>query len=157
MSNQVLLWSIVVLPWLTVFFLKEGNFRRFMPTALLAIVYSLIIVQAGGTLKWWMVKETPYPLQSLPNVFSLNPVIIMWILQFTYGRFWIFLATEVVTNLIFTYGYLNYFMTIRNVFQFIRFSPFKLFIVITIISMLLYCFQMWQDGAFARQKKIVST
>ena len=157
MNNQVLLWLIIIIPWLSVFFLKKGNFRQFMPTALLAIVYSITMVQVGGTLKWWMVKQTPYPLQSLPNVFSLNPVIIMWILQFTYGRFWLYLATEVVTNLLFTYAYLNYFMTSRNVFQFIGLGPFALFIIITVVSILLYWFQMWQDNTFSRSDRVVDT
>lgn len=153
MSNQVLSWSILLLPWLTLIFMKKENIKRFMPTVLLSIIYSVLAVQVGDTLKWWVVKEPVYPLHSLPNVFGLNPVMTIWIFQFTYGRFWLYTATEVVVNLVFPYLYLGYFLSIRNIFQFTGGSPFYVFLMTTAAGILLYCYQMWQEGIFAQSNK----
>lgn len=149
MGNQVLLWSIVILPWLTIFFMKKQNIKRFIPVALLSIVYSIIAVEVGQTLNWWVVKETPYPLRSVPNVFSLNPVITMWIFQFAYGRFWLYTAIEIVANLVFAYLYLGYLLSSRNIYQFIGAGPLLVFLMTTAAGILLYCYQIWQEGIFA--------
>lgn len=153
MSNQVLSWSIILLPWLTLFFIKKENIKRFMSTVLLSIIYSMLAVQMGDTLKWWVVNEPVYPLRSLPNVVGLNPVMTMWIFHFTYGRFWLYMAIEVVANLVFPYLYLGYFLSRRNIFQFTGGSPFYVFLMTTAAGILLYCYQMWQEGIFARSNK----
>lgn len=153
MSNQILSWVIIILPWLTLFFMKKESIKRYMPIALLSIIYSMIAVQVGDSLKWWVVKEMPYPLRSLPNIFGLNPVMTMWIFYFTYGRFWLYMTTEIVANLVFSYLYLGYFLSIRNIFQFTGGSPFRVVLMTTTAGILLYCYQKWQEGIFVRSYK----
>ncbi len=34
MSNQILLWSVLILPWLTLFFMKKEDIKRLMPASL---------------------------------------------------------------------------------------------------------------------------
>lgn len=75
MNNQVILWTLAIGPWLPMFFMKKENVKRFMPTALLSVVMSLLVVQIGEVLEWWVFKEYAYPLRSPSYVYSLNPII----------------------------------------------------------------------------------
>lgn len=151
MSNQVILYSLLILPWLTLFFMKKKDIKRFMPVALLNSVLSMLIVQSGETLKWWAVKETIFPLRSLPHLIGLNPVSVMWIFKFTFGRFWLFMAVELVLNLLFAYFFYDFFLRIRGIVEFV--NPLLVFITTTIHGILLYLYFRWQESIYAEPYK----
>ncbi|HJV46778.1 MAG TPA: hypothetical protein VJ824_13765 [Bacillota bacterium] len=50
---QVTMWSLLVLPWLSLFFLDQSRIRKYMPVALLATVFSTIINQIAWAYHWW--------------------------------------------------------------------------------------------------------
>jgi hypothetical protein len=51
MNNQIILWALAIVPWLPMFFMRKENLKRFMPTALLSVVMSLLVVQIGEVLE----------------------------------------------------------------------------------------------------------
>jgi hypothetical protein len=153
MSNQVFLWSIFILPWLPMFFMKKEIIKRFISTALLSVVMSLLIVQIGEVLEWWVFKEYAYPLRSPSYVYSLNPIITILIFRFTYGRFWLYLVVDVIANLGFAYPYIGYFLTIRGIVQYLKFGAIHVVIITTAMGVVLYWYQMWQEGIFVRSNK----
>lgn len=65
MDNQLLLWGMLILPWLTIFFMKIEHIKRYRPAALFTIVTSLIIAEVGIGLKMWEVKDNIYPLNDI--------------------------------------------------------------------------------------------
>lgn len=65
MSNQVILWSMALLPWLTLFLMKRDDIKRFMPVALFGSITSIMIGDIGGTLKLWAFKESASPLNHI--------------------------------------------------------------------------------------------
>lgn len=153
MSNQIILWALAILPWLPMFFMKKENLKRFMPTALLSVVMSLLVVQIGEVLDWWVFKEYPYPLLSPSYVYSLNPILTILIFRFTYRRFWLYLIVDSIANLVFAYPYIGYFLTKRGIFQYLKFGGIHVFIITTVTGIILYWYQMWQEGIFARRDK----
>ncbi|WP_269083310.1 hypothetical protein [Ornithinibacillus contaminans] len=38
MLNQVILWGILIAPWLTLFFMKKDAIKRYMPVAIFASI-----------------------------------------------------------------------------------------------------------------------
>ena len=104
MSNQIILWSMLILPWLTIFFMKKEEIKRFMPAALFTIVTTVLIFDIGITLKMWVVKENIYPLnEMLPFVFGLLPVSTLWFLKFLYRRFLLYFILQLVFSIGFAY------------------------------------------------------
>ncbi|MBP2642593.1 MAG: hypothetical protein H6Q67_480 [Firmicutes bacterium] len=153
MSNQVILWGMLIAPWLTLFFMPKEDIKRFMPVALLTAVTSAIIVESGITLKMWSIAETVYPLnQMIPYVYGLSPLLSMWIMKYTYGRFMVYIITNAILDLGFTYTLLP-FLSSRGIFLFISATPLIAYLPTIPHAALLYGFQMWQEGIFARSEK----
>jgi hypothetical protein len=153
MSNQIFLWSLLIFPWFTVFFMTREAVKRFMPAALLATIISIIVVEVGVTLEWWIVKESAYPLRSPANIFSLNPLITMWLLRFTYGRFWLYIAIDVLANLGFSYWFIGYVLSRRDIIQYLEFGPLHVFLITTVTGIVIYVYQKWQEGIFYKLYK----
>jgi len=157
MSNQFILWSMLLLPWLTLFFMRKGDIKRFMPAALFTSLTSMLVVEVGITLNLWVIQETAYPLRSLSYHLGLSPVLIIWLLYATYGRFWWYLVLNVIQNFGFTYLLIS-FLSNRGIEQLIGISPFQTTIVASIHGILIYGYQMWQEDALVPAiKRLFST
>jgi hypothetical protein len=155
MNNQLILWAIFILPYFTLFFMKKEDIKRFMPVGLLVAVMSVLIEETLQTLGIVALQETAYPLRSNTHMFGLNVVLTMWIFKFTYKIFWLYLGTEVILNLGFAFLYFGYFLKMRGIQVPLSGSPGPgLYVIITTIhSIILYRYQMWQEGIFAEPYK----
>ena len=150
MSNQAALWSMLVLPWLTLAFMKRQEIKRWMPAALFVIVTSTIIIEAGITLRLWETRETTYPLNDIISyVYGTLPVGSMWILKYTYGRFWLYAVVQLVGSLMLIL-LVQPWLHNRDIFIYVDptvvggVEPFA----ITVVHLLLvYLYQMWQEEA----------
>lgn len=151
MSNQVIVWSMLILPWLTLFFMKKEDIRRFMPLALFTMVITSIVVEAGVTLNLWNIRETTYPLnQSISYDFGLAPVTAMWIFKYTYNRLGIFVAADTVFNLVFAFLFTPWLAS-RGIKDLLT-SSFNVFLIVSGLAVLLYLYQMWQENAWAENR-----
>lgn len=148
MSNQVIVWAMLILPWLSLVFMRKEEIRRFIPLALFAMVITSIVIEAGITLKLWNIRETTYPLNhTLSYVYGLAPVVAMWIFKFTYNRFWIYVAADTVFNLGFAFV-VTPWLASRGIKDLLT-SRFSVFIIVSVLAVLLYLYQMWQENAWA--------
>lgn len=146
MGNQIILWSLIIVPWLTLFLIKKEDLRRFMPVALFAALTSVMMHDIGLTLNWWVTKETAYPLHSLlPQYFGAFPVGVIWIFKYTYDRFWVYMASNVAFDFFAAYALIP-FLTFRNTFSLIGCSKLQLFVQFLVHAVILYCYQKWQEG-----------
>lgn len=154
MSNQVLLWSMLVLPWLTLFFMKKEDKKRFMPAALFSAATSVLVVEAAENLGWFIYGQAAYPLRT-PSyiIFGLNIVTTMWLFRFLYGKFWTYLVIDTVLNFGFIYFLHVYFLGSRGLFQEVRITPLLNVLITIIAGVLIYGYQMWQEGIFVRSEK----
>lgn len=144
MSTQTVAWSVIIIPWLTLFFMKKEDVKRFMPVALFAIVSSTIIYESGITFKMWSTRETAYPLsQMLPSIYGAFPVLTMWVFKFTYDRFWPYLATNAVLDFVWAYAIFPSFVT-SGILVFLKSSLYA-FILTVCHAILVYGYQIWQE------------
>lgn len=153
MSNQVLLWAILILPWLTLFFMPKETIKRWMPVALFSALTSVLAVELGENLGWFIYENTAYPLRtSLYIVFGLNIVTAIWLFNFLYGRFWRFLVIDIIINAGFIYLFHVLFLGSRGLFHEAGITPLQNTLIVTFDGVLAYGYQMWQEKIFAHSK-----
>lgn len=150
MSNQVILWSLTILPWFTLFFMPQDARKRFMPVAQFSIITSILFIEMGQTFGWFVWEEAAYPLKSPSYIFGSNTVATIWLFYFLYGRFWTYVAVDTVLNFGFIYLFHVYYLGSRGIFHEVSLNPLLNVVYAIIIGILLYGYQMWQEGIFAR-------
>lgn len=145
MNNQILLWSSIILPWITLVFLKKEDIKRYMPVALFGALTTTIIGETALALKWWVIKESIFPFYHLPTLtYGGFPVGIIWIFRFTNKRFFLFM----IVNLLFDVGLAiswDRLLVNRGIIEIVNATPFQLTLQDLINAALLYRFQMWQE------------
>lgn len=143
MSNQFLLWSMLLLPWFTLFFMRKEDIKRFMSVALFTVVTSLIISDMFQTLNIFAVRETIFPLSRISALdLGLIPVVTIWLFKFTYGRFWWYVLADAVMNLGFALLFFPWLNT-QGIQADILATKSSRFLITTIHGLLLYTYQMW--------------
>ena len=154
MNNQILMWSMLFLPWLTLFFMKKEEIKRFMPVALFSALASILVVESGENLGWFIYGETTYPLRtSSYHIFGLNCVTTIWLFHFIYGNFWKYIIIDLVLNFGFIYLFHVYFLGGRGIFHEVGITPFINALIATTDGVLIYAYQMWQEGIFVRYER----
>jgi hypothetical protein len=124
--------------------MKKEDIKRFMPASILAVFLSIIVCDIGVGKGYWHFRETTYPLALLSTyVYGLFPIVSIWILKFTYEQFWLYFVAEVVVNIIFAYLFLPWFAR-RGIIDYN--AGLIVLIAATLISLIVYCFQMWQEA-----------
>jgi len=157
MSNQVILWSMLILPWFTFLFLKKEDIKYYMPVAIFSGFTSAIISEAGAVLGFWINQETTYPLsQIMPFDLGLNVVITIWIFKYTYRRFWIYLIINTILDIGFNFFLFNQFFSSRGILYFVGISPFQSLLITLTHALLLYGYQIWQEDALFVSEKSCS-
>lgn len=143
MSNQLILWSMFIIPWLSLLLMKKEDVKRFISLGLFTLSLSIVVTEIGVTAGLWILQETTFPLAVIPTyIYGIFPVIAMWIFKFTYGRFWIYLVTELVLNISYVTILLPWIAG-RGIITF--YAPLVSFFVAMGQGMLLYIYQMWQE------------
>lgn len=150
MSNQLLLWSMLILPWLTLFIMPVKDVKRYISVGLLSGFMSILVSEAGVANGWWYFRETTYPLAMMSSyTYGLFPIVPMWIFKFTYGHIWLYTTVEIIFNAIFSFFVLPWF-SIRG---FLDFNAGSIaFILASTLAIINYRFQMWQEGIFIRSE-----
>ncbi len=145
MSNNFIMWSLALVPWLTLFLMKKDDIKRWMPVAMFAVVLTTIIGDIGVRLGVWATQESPYPFnEMLPYFYGTMPVLTIWVFRFTYGRFWPYMITNTILDIVFNFFILNYFLPSRGIIDF-NISPFLSLPVTLLHAVVIYGYQMWQD------------
>ena len=153
MSNQALLWSILILPWLTLFFMPKENIKRWMPVALFSALTSVLAVELGVNLGWFIYGEVAYPLRTSSYIiFGLNIVTTMWLFYFLYGQFWRYIIIDTVLNFGFIYLFHVYFLGSRGLFHEVGLTPLQNALIVNFDGVLAYGYQMWQEAIFVRSE-----
>lgn len=145
MSNQMLLWSSVALAWLSTVFLRQADIKRYMPAALFCSLAFIFIFETGISLRLWAVTEPSYPLVNIP-AFVYGPYLLapVWILKYTYGRFWLYLTTNIVLDYLLIFFLIDWF--VRRGVWVSYISYFQILLITTTLSVFIYGYQRWQES-----------
>ena len=156
MSNQTFLWASFIIPWLTLFFMKREDIKRFIPVALFTALLSLIIGEIAGSLRFWEAGETVFPFKAThPTVIGALPVVTMWIFKFTYGRFWVYLVTNAILDLGFAFVFFPW-LVLRGMMAFLS-SSLIVYLLNWVTQIVIYGYQIWQEGIFLGADKTSSS
>lgn len=148
MSNQVILWSMFIVPWLSLLFMPKEDIKRWMPAALFTMVANTIILDIGFALRMWEIRETVFPFyDQLPMAYGGLPIATMWILKFTYGRFWLYALVELILSCVFAY-IVQPWMSSRGIWVAINVTSLKVLFITIPHFISIYLYQMWQESIF---------
>lgn len=154
MSNQVLLWVMVIVPFLSLSLMDKEDIKRYIPAGLFSSFLLVILQEVGVANNWWYFRETIYPLAVFtPFTESVDLIVPMWVLRFTYGRFWYYIVVEIVGNVVFFFMILPWFAS-RGIMSWPAYAGVIAFSFATVINLLVYRFHMWQEGALVRSGEI---
>lgn len=149
MSNTVILWGMLLIPISTLFFMNKEDIKRYTPVALFTAVTGAIISETGVTLGWWAPSKTVFFLNQIPIfTYTAIPIFTMWIFKFTYGNFWLYVATNALADIGFAYLILPWLDT-RGISQFLAATSLTVYLINFVHQFLLYGYQMWQEKIFA--------
>lgn len=154
MSNTIFLWSQLVLPWISIFFMEKLQLKRFMPVALFTTIILIIISEFAYVHKWWIIKEYIFSIgyiTNIPTTFGLFIIGTLWIFYFTYSRFWLYLLTNIVIDSIF-FLFISKWYVHRGIIEFGLLNKWQIVIFLTLpVAILIYLYQLWQDEAFLKR------
>lgn len=156
MSNQIILWGMLILPWLTLMVMPRQDIKRWMPAALFVMVANTLIIEAGVTWKVWQTQENIYPLNEMISyVYGALPIGAMWILKYTYGRFWLYSLMQIAGGLVLIF-LVQPLLHQRGIFVWLNenaLSGVGAFAITVVHLISVYLYQMWQEGIFVRPEK----
>lgn len=151
MSNEVILWGTLIIPWLSLFFMPKEDAKRYMAVGFLATILSIVVTEIGIRHAWWAIRETIYPLAVIPTyTYGFFPVMPMWLFKYLYGRFGLYLAVDTVLNIVFAFVVLPWFAS-RGIVDFD--GGLQVFIFESLIAIIMYSYQIWQEGIFVRSER----
>lgn len=149
-SNQIILWGTLILPWLSLLFMPKKDIKRYISAGLLSTILCIIVVEIGIRYKWWVIRETTFPFSVMPTyVYGFFPILPVWLLKYTYRRFGLYLAVDIVFNIVFAFVVLPWFAH-RGIIDFN--AGLIVFIFETIIALILYGFQRCQEDIYVRSE-----
>lgn len=152
---KVIIWSLFIFPWLSLFFMKGSAIRRYMPVALFAAVLNTILAQVSWSYNWWQFKETLFKWDKIAPLFSVYGIFMVgtiWIFYFTFRRFWLYFIVNLIIDLFYGVGFskmLNKLEIRENGII----SPWQNLLLMTTIGVILYLYQIWQEGIFQKENE----
>ncbi len=150
------MWSMFFIPWLSLFFMKKEEVKRWMPVAMFALVLTIIVNDVGIVLGFWVIQESIFPFYAMnPYFFGTMPVITIWVFKLTYGHFRKYFIINTILDIAFNFLVLSYFLPSRGIFDF-NISPFLSLPITLVHAIVIYGYQMWQDGVLLDTKHIIA-
>jgi hypothetical protein len=157
MLNKIVLWTVLIAPWLTLFFLKSEHIKRYMPAAIFASYLMVVYNVIAANQKHWVINETIVPwLKPLfvSGVFGAFPVITLWIFHCTYGNFWKYLMANIILDFMFAIFPLHYlFENILGIYKLVNITEWERFLLFVILSVFIYGFYKWLEVIFRPELK----
>lgn len=154
--KQIILWSLFILPWASLFFLKMDTVRRYMPVALFMTVIHTLSYQAAYHYGWWKEADSSLfgwdKVVPVPWVYGPYLVIVIWIFHFTYGKFWMYLTVNILLDGLFMYIVYPVLQRMGLVSSESTVSTIAIVAMMIGFAIIIYLYQLWQDEVFKQPK-----
>ncbi|QFT87753.1 hypothetical protein FIU87_03725 [Bacillus sp. THAF10] len=147
---KIVLWSVLILPWCSLFFLDKKVVKRFMPVAIFASFLMTLYNMVAFNQKHWELLVSIIP--TLKPLFSSGVlgaflVITIWIFHFTYGKFFVYLLTNIIVDFMFAVFPIHYlFQEKFKIYKLINISPWERYGLFVFLSVVIYIYHKWQEG-----------
>lgn len=144
---KVILYSLFIIPYLSLFFLNTTVIRRYLPVALFVTVINTIIDQIAYVNNWWRYTETLFSWDKITAVhleYSFFMVITIWIFHYTFGRFWLYLLVNFCLD---AFSAFVFFPTLQKLkMDVLKISGITIILLMVSTSVVIYLFQNWLEG-----------
>ena len=143
MKNSKLFYiSLLILPWLTVPFLGRSAFKKYLPAAIFISTFTKAIDVFGEKKKWWRFYKGVPPLDSM-NFFNFGPYLVtsLWMLKMTYGKFPLYLISNIILHICFTFFGGIKLVDRYKIFTLDKLTKFQYLAIDVLRALLLYSFQ----------------
>ncbi|OZU88652.1 hypothetical protein CIL03_10200 [Virgibacillus indicus] len=106
------------------------------------------------TFKWWVVKETffPWVITYVPFVYGAFLIGTIWIFYFTFGRFWLYLITNIVIDFLFAFPMNEWFEKL-GLYKLVNYTNWNIFFTFIFMALVIYCYQLWQEKIFKNKNE----
>ncbi|WP_088103102.1 hypothetical protein [Halalkalibacter urbisdiaboli] len=143
--KQVIQWLLFLIPIASLVLIGNKTLRRFLPVALFVTVVNTLIYQAAYHYNWW--REPGLfdwdKVANIPWVYSAYLIATIWIFKFTYGKFIVYLITNLILDGV--YIYLWYPIQRKLELASGELSPHITYLMMIGVALLIYVFQIWYD------------
>lgn len=153
---KVVLWSFFILPWISLFLLNNSVIRRYIPVALFATVVNTIMYQIAWAYDSWKYNETLFWWDNVAQIHAVNGVFwvgTIWIFYFTFRKFWIYLVVNLIVDCIYSFGFRALWKKLKITTGYGNLSPLEAILIMTIMAIIFYVYQMWQEGLIGRENE----
>ncbi|WP_110112116.1 hypothetical protein [Bacillus sp. CGMCC 1.16541] len=146
--KQLILWSLLLIPWLFVLPLNIHRVKRFVPVGLFSTVLITIVYQLGEKYEWWVLKENVFFLTNMtPSTYGLFIVMTILVFYFTYSSFWLYVVANLILDFL-QVVVLGKFLASVNLYALKSMPAYGVFCIAMSIALINYAFQKWLDPAF---------
>jgi hypothetical protein len=153
---QFILWGMLIIPWLSLFFLHKHSVKRFMPVAIFASLLVTIIFEMGYTFNWWIVEEKIVPWGSITSVPLTYGVFIpgtIWIYHFTFHKsFFVYILSNAIADALYAFVGLRV-LIFFGIYELKNMGHFGIFMLMMLLAVIIYIYQKWQDTIMIKHEE----
>jgi hypothetical protein len=153
-SSKLLLISMLILSWLTLPLLGKNALKKYLPSGIFICFLTKFLDKFGERKKWWRFYKGISPLDSM-DFFNFGPYFAtsVWMLKLFYGKFWVFLVSNTILQIVFIYFGLKYVKRLR-ILSLVFLTKFQYLVIDMFRAVLLYSFQWAKDQLMLSIKDI---
>lgn len=147
-------WILLVVPWLTLIFMKKEAIKRYMPVAVFGSLLVTIWNELGYHYDWWRFTITLAPalVTNIAFIYGTFFVGTIWIFYFTSRSFWLYLCTNIVVDAFLAFP-ANYVFERIGLYRLIHYDSWKIVITSVGLSIVFYLYHRWQEGVFVKRRE----
>ncbi|MDQ0158348.1 hypothetical protein [Alkalibacillus salilacus] len=152
--NQIILWSLLILPYASLFLLNMDTVRRYMPVALFMTAIHTLAYQAAYHYGWWNEADSSLfgwdKVVPVPWVYGAYLVIVIWVFHFTFRKFWLYLTVNILLGVLFMYIVYPIWQRIGIVSSESTLPTIAIVAMMVGFSLIIYLYQLWQGEVFKK-------
>lgn len=147
MLGLIFMWSGLIVPWLTLFFLDGRVIRRYLPAALAVSLLNNVTSQLAWHYHWWTINRPMFAWSKaidFPFIYGAFLVGTIWIMAYTFHKWWMYAIANMAIDAFFSFV-MPGVLRAMNLID-VHISSWELYGILLFSALLLYVFQLWFEG-----------
>ncbi|MDQ1002841.1 hypothetical protein QFZ28_003241 [Neobacillus niacini] len=131
---------MLIIPWLTVPFIRKQSFFRFLPVASFTSLFLTVFSAMANKKKWWITKRPLFSGIPVDFPYILGPYFVgtLWVFKQTYGNLPKYLLTNIVLGIINVGPFFFISQKVVGVFKFKRMNNITWYFISLFTAILIY-------------------
>ncbi|MED4071760.1 hypothetical protein [Priestia endophytica] len=150
---QAVSWIFFLLPWVLLYPLDSQRVKRFAPVGLFSALVITIIFQIAEKWNWWIINNNLFFLTSISSfVYGFLIVATILVFYFSYPNFLFYMIANLIIDAIQAFIISPFLFIKVGLYNLHKINAFELFLLMTLVSLIIYGYQKWQDTVFDETK-----